>query len=86
MRVPSFATLAILASGTWAQTTFEPADFNVTEALLEKGVNVSALPQLEGLVERSLLSGCSIAVCIHVHRPSSLSVFDFSDIRSDTAV
>jgi hypothetical protein len=61
MRVHSLVTLSILGTGTWAQSTFEPADFNITEALLKTGVNVSAIPQLDALVERSSFSGCSIA-------------------------
>ncbi|CAG5161875.1 uncharacterized protein ALTATR162_LOCUS6114 [Alternaria atra] len=52
---------AALVAGAVSQATFEPADFNVTEALLDNGVNVSAIPELAPLVERSLLSGCSIA-------------------------
>jgi hypothetical protein len=53
---------AALVAGAVSQATFEPADFNITEALLDNGVNVSAIPELAPLVERSLLSGCSIAV------------------------
>lgn len=45
-----------------AQAIVEPENFNLSEALLSHGVNVSALPQLGGLVERSQLDGCSIAV------------------------
>ncbi|KIX97936.1 uncharacterized protein Z520_06014 [Fonsecaea multimorphosa CBS 102226] len=41
--------------------TFEPPDFNVTEALINQGVNVSALPELDSLTKRSSLSACSIA-------------------------
>jgi hypothetical protein len=53
--------LAVTA-GVNAQDVFEPVDFNVTEALIENGVNVSAIPDLAGLVVRSSLKGCSIAV------------------------
>ena len=42
--------------------SFEPADFNVTEALLRNGVNASALPDLSNIAEQSALSGCSAAV------------------------
>ncbi|ORY16879.1 FAD binding domain-containing protein [Clohesyomyces aquaticus] len=49
------------AATSAAQSTFEPSDFNVTEALIDQGVNVSAIPALEGLVERSSSSACSIA-------------------------
>ncbi|KAF2624216.1 FAD binding domain protein [Macroventuria anomochaeta] len=37
------------------------AYFNVTEVLLNDGVNVSVLPELSGLVERSGLNGCTTA-------------------------
>jgi hypothetical protein len=50
------------AVGVSAQDTFEAPGFNVTEALIHNGVNVSAIPALAGLVVRSSLSGCSIAV------------------------
>jgi hypothetical protein len=52
------------------QDTFEAPNFNVTEALIENGVNVSAIPELAGLVVRSSLNGCSIAVgCGPLHTP-----------------
>jgi hypothetical protein len=60
MRSFLFATLASLV----ASQTFEAPDFNVTEALIDQGVNVSALPELAGLVERSSNSACNIAVSI----------------------
>ena len=53
--------LAGLAAGAKGQA-FEPADFNVTEALIEQGVNLSALPELASLAERSSNSACQIAV------------------------
>jgi hypothetical protein len=56
------ASSAALVACVASQATFEPADFNVTEALLDNGVNVSYIPELAPLVERSVLSGCSIAV------------------------
>lgn len=60
------AALGALAVGTLAQANigaFEPANFNITEALVSNGVDVSAIPELSGLVERTLdLSPCSIAV------------------------
>jgi hypothetical protein len=56
-------SLGALVAAVSAQTgAFEPADFNITAALIANGVNVSAIPQLSGLVERSSLSACSIAV------------------------
>ena len=61
MKVTSVVSLsAFVAAGLGS--TFEPADFNVTEALTNNGINVSAIPELAGLVERSSLSACSIAV------------------------
>jgi hypothetical protein len=57
----SLGALAV-AAGVTAQDAFEPADFNVTEALIDNGINVSAIPELAGLVVRSSLKGCSIAV------------------------
>lgn len=51
-----------LAAGSLAQETFESSDFNVTEALIENGVDVSAIPELSGLVVRSSTKGCSIVV------------------------
>ena len=60
----------VVAVGVKAQDVFEPIDFNVTEALIDNGVNVSAIPELAGLVVRSSLKGCSIAVgdpsCHHI--------------------
>ena len=61
--------IAAIACGTLAATarvsaqdTFEAPDFNVTEALIQNGVNVSAMPELAQLATRSSLSGCSVAV------------------------
>lgn len=56
--------LATLAVGVACQATFEPADFNVTEALIGNGVDVSALPELASLVERASTTGCSAAVSL----------------------
>ncbi|KAI8933444.1 hypothetical protein NX059_010058 [Plenodomus lindquistii] len=54
--------LGALTTAVFPQNgVFESADFNVTEALIGNGVNVSAIPQLAGLVDRTSLSGCSIA-------------------------
>jgi len=41
---------------------FEPSDFNVTDALIKNGVDVSSVPDLAGFVGRSSKSGCSVAV------------------------
>ena len=57
-----FISLGALAAVVSAQAgTFEPSDFNITKALISNGVNVSAIPELAGLAERSALSSCSIA-------------------------
>lgn len=47
--------IALATSGvaTIAQDVFEPANFNVTKALIDNGFNVSAIPGLSNLVERS---------------------------------
>jgi hypothetical protein len=60
----TFLSLGAIVAIVSAQTgIFEPADFNITEALISNGVNVSAISELSGLVERTARSGCSIAVC-----------------------
>ncbi|KAL7775952.1 hypothetical protein CFE70_006364 [Pyrenophora teres f. teres 0-1] len=57
-----FVSLGAFVAAVSAQIdTFEPADFNVTKALILNGVNVSAIPELAGLAKQSALSGCSIA-------------------------
>ena len=58
-----------VAVGSTAQESFEAPDFNVTEALLNNGVNVSAIPELADLVVRLSLSGCSIVVRRHTAVP-----------------
>ena len=51
MRTASVASIGALVIGTVAQTsTFEPADFNITKALIDNVVDVSAIPELSGLV------------------------------------
>ncbi|KAF2844786.1 FAD binding domain-containing protein [Plenodomus tracheiphilus IPT5] len=63
MKVEFLVTLGTFAVGALAQDVFEPSDFNVTEALVANGVNVSSLPDLETLSEkRSTLDPCTIAV------------------------
>ncbi|KAF9698012.1 hypothetical protein EKO04_004314 [Ascochyta lentis] len=61
MKAFSLTTYAVLAASCAAQQSFEKADFDVTEALLQHGVNVSALPDLAGLVDQSSNLACSIA-------------------------
>jgi len=53
-----------VAAGASTQDVFEPADFNVTEALINNGINVSTIPDSAGLAARSSLKGCSIAVSL----------------------
>ncbi|KAH9882529.1 hypothetical protein J1614_000765 [Plenodomus biglobosus] len=51
-----------LTAAAYAQTDiFEVPDFNITKGLIENGVDVSAIAELAGLVERTSLAGCSIA-------------------------
>lgn len=63
--------LAVSCTGVAAQAVETP-DFNVSQALLEKGIDIAALPGLaeyavtahEGSLERRDTSvGCAIAVC-----------------------
>ncbi|KAH6865545.1 hypothetical protein BKA58DRAFT_320945 [Alternaria rosae] len=55
-----FCALA-LTTGASTQDVFEAADFSVTAALIDNGINVSTIPDLASLVVRSSLKGCSIA-------------------------
>ena len=56
--------LGLAASVSAQDTSFEASDFNVTDALFAAGVNVTALPELGPLSERSSTVGCSIAVSL----------------------
>lgn len=71
MKVTPAVSIVALTAGALAQSsgnTFEKADFNITEALIGNGVDVSAIPELSGLVERTLdLSPCAIAVSYSGH-------------------
>jgi hypothetical protein len=67
MRASSIVLSAFVPAGIFGQNVFEPADFNVTEALLDNGVNVLDIPDLAESTKRSLLSGCSIAVSSYHH-------------------
>jgi hypothetical protein len=63
MKASFIASLGAFAASTLAQEIFEPSNFNVTEALIANGVNVSAIPDLASLTEkRSLSSPCAAAV------------------------
>lgn len=64
-KIISIAVVTALAAQAFGQAdvTFEAPDFNVTQALIDNGVDVSTIPELSGLVERTLdLAPCSIAV------------------------
>jgi hypothetical protein len=61
MKLTGFVSLGAVTAGAWA-SSFEPTDFNVTEALIDNGIDVSSIPELAGLVERSSTGACSIAV------------------------
>jgi hypothetical protein len=54
-------------------SSFEPADFNVTEALIKNGVDVSSVPGLTGLSKRSSTGKCSFAVCFMLRTLKSAS-------------
>jgi hypothetical protein len=67
MKTAYIISLGAIATGVLGQTgaaVFEDSDFNVTEALLDIGFNVSAIPELADLSERSSLKACSIAVSL----------------------
>ncbi|KAF2996221.1 hypothetical protein E8E13_002600 [Curvularia kusanoi] len=62
MRASSILSLVAFASNAWAQEAFEAPDFNITEALIANGVDVSALPGLANLTtKRSLSRPCAVA-------------------------
>lgn len=66
MKIISAFSISAFVAGVLAQDNtgvFEATDFNVTKALVDNGVDVSAIPELSDLVERTLdRSPCSIAV------------------------
>jgi hypothetical protein len=72
MKARSFLSLATIAGNALAQEAFEPLDFNVTEALIANGVDISALPELANITEkRSLFSPCAVAVSEFYQAPHS---------------
>jgi hypothetical protein len=85
MKARSVLFLGAVAGGVFAQDAFEPSDFNVTEALIENGVNFSALPELAVLTEkRSLANPCAVAVgnpslpcCLHADTCQSATRSNF---------
>ncbi|KAK7979667.1 hypothetical protein PG989_012124 [Apiospora arundinis] len=58
LRTLCLASLTVIGAESQA---FEPADFNVTQALVERGVNFSALPELASLADRSSTHACQVA-------------------------
>ncbi|KNG89020.1 FAD binding domain protein [Aspergillus nomiae NRRL 13137] len=65
IRTLSFIGAWLVASGTalvQADSSFEPANFNVTAALKDYGVEISSLPALTNLAQRSIESSC-LAAC-----------------------
>ena len=80
MKVSFLASFGALAASATAQDAFEPFDFNVTEAVVANGVNVSALPALAALAalaeKRSPSSPCTAAVrnlSLHLARTCQLT-------------
>ncbi|KAH3957243.1 hypothetical protein HBI70_237070 [Parastagonospora nodorum] len=61
MQILLLALLGLMPFGVIAQEVFEPADFNVKEALLKNGVDVADLPELSQLGKRSSMSRCEVA-------------------------
>jgi hypothetical protein len=79
MRVSTFFPAFALVARIHAQTgEFEAPDFNITEALIANGINVSTLPELAPLVERTLFSGCSVAASIYLSKMSLLYTTDIT--------
>jgi hypothetical protein len=77
MKAASIISLGTFATGVLGQAggaVFEDSDFNVTEALVDIGFNVSAIPELADLSERSSLKACSIAVSLVCFQASSGSI------------
>lgn len=63
MKGRSISLLAAVVGSAFSQDVFEPANFNVTEALIANGVDVSVLSELANLTEkRSLTTSCATAV------------------------
>lgn len=70
-----FATCG-LALAQAQKSAFEPADFNVTEALQGYGIDVSAIEPAGGLEERSTEKGCRAAVRIGLESTVLSSLFN----------
>ncbi|CAN9084679.1 unnamed protein product [Alternaria alternata] len=63
MKASILASFGALAACAASQNAFEPSDFDVTEALIANGVNVSALPDLAAFNEKRSLSSPCTAAC-----------------------
>jgi hypothetical protein len=70
MRFLPLVSLGVITVGhVLAQSVFESANFNATEALLANGVDASILLSLENTLEGSVLARttpCAIAVGAHI--------------------
>lgn len=66
--------LGLVALVSAQDTFFEPTEFNATAALIDLGVDVTALPGLDALSTRSSTSSCSIAVSTSYLATKSLKV------------
>lgn len=77
MKIASITSLGAFVANASAQDVFEPSDFNVTEALIVNGVNVSAIPDLAALTaKRSLFAPCAAAVSHGIVSQKHLLTFD----------
>jgi hypothetical protein len=76
----SLAALSF-SGGAVAQEYTEPSNFNIAEAFLKNGINVSAIPQLHELGnEKRLFSDpCAIAVCHYIQ--TRVSFVDSSSVQ-----
>jgi hypothetical protein len=64
MRFSASIAFLFLAARTMSANAddFEPSDLNITNALIENGVDVSSIPALADLVARSPVKRCALAV------------------------
>ena len=61
----SYAVLLAAAFPVWGKAQpelFEPADFNVTQALLDQGFDAAVIPVVPDDAEPSIVSACVAAV------------------------
>jgi len=59
-----FVTVLSRAVAQTGESSFEPFDFNVTEALIGHGIDVSVISKFQHAAERSISSACSVAVSL----------------------